>query len=375
KEFPNTKIEVDEQGNIKREHLDDGTSVTYGIDNSKTYTSPSGREYRETDQGMEYEVKKGDNPWNIVKDSLKAQGNPDPSSAEIVAELKRIEKATGRDMNDTIYAGDKFVIPPKEATEAAASDTTKAPTDAPTEDTEPNKPEAGDQLPTIEPLDRAQGENETPPNTVVEGADGPVMTKDADGNIRTFNYDREGNLNEIVDEDGSLLTQQQEEDGSYKWHRYDKDGKPVMVNGKPVTYDKVEVDQYGALSCRKTGSSSTESEYLNNTRVESSETETTITESDGTTKHYTHDSEGHVTATSTPKGHAEYDPESGSYKFYDPEGKPMEDPYGITDMNIDEKGRLTLKQADGAVAIKRPNAPTQIAKPYVPAEKPDQPAT
>ena len=141
-------------GMVDRRYPDDHHEVYDGRTSSRvSFTSPDGREFRKTDQGLEYTIKQGDNPWIVVKDSLKAQGNsnpsnaeivaeldraekaivkdrlreqgnPDPSDAEIAAELKRIEKDTGkRAIEQPIYADRAFVIPPKEESVAPSHDT------------------------------------------------------------------------------------------------------------------------------------------------------------------------------------------------------------------------------------------------------------
>jgi YD repeat-containing protein len=118
-----TEDTIDPEGNVRRKYPDNSQEI-YNADLDRTsYTSPSGREFKDNGDSLEYTVKPGDNPWNIVKDSLKAEGNPNPSNAEIAAELKRIEKETGRDMDETIYAGDKFEIPKKGASERGKGDT------------------------------------------------------------------------------------------------------------------------------------------------------------------------------------------------------------------------------------------------------------
>src|SRR4030095_12226965 len=219
KDFPNTRITVDDEGNMKRQNLEDGSSVTYQLDGSQTHTTARGHDYRETDEGREDTRKKGDSPWSIVKDDLKAHGNPNPSVAEIEAEFKRIEvsivkdrlkakgnsdpsdaeiaaeqirieKETGkRVIEQTIYAGDTFVIPPKEAE-------SEAPPETPAETGQAKSPEGPDQATAETPGEPHvvaekdwTGLDETLPNTVVEGKYGPIITKDASGNVRQIEYD------------------------------------------------------------------------------------------------------------------------------------------------------------------------------------------
>src|SRR5262249_53578885 len=107
--------------------------------------------------------------------------------------------------------------------------------------------EAGAQKPQIVDVKDFQGEEETPPNTVVTGEYGPVGTKDAYGNTRSFDYNSAGELDQVVDEDGTQLVRQVEENGSYKWHAYDQDGKPIMSDGKPLVYDSVSVSADGTF--------------------------------------------------------------------------------------------------------------------------------
>jgi len=109
-----------------------------------TITSPNGREFSVTPEGLKTTIKPGDSPWRILEDALKAEGNPHPSNSEIVAELNRLEKAIVKDrlkaqgnsdpsdtevaaelkrieketgkrvIEEPIYADRTFVIPPKQ---------------------------------------------------------------------------------------------------------------------------------------------------------------------------------------------------------------------------------------------------------------------